>query len=35
VTLPDQTQLHDLFDVLRDLNIGLVSVTALDERRFD
>jgi len=31
----DQVQLHHLFQVLRDLNIELVSVTALDQGSFD
>jgi hypothetical protein len=34
-TVSDQAQLHRLFQVLRDLNIELVTVTALDHRRFD
>jgi hypothetical protein len=34
-TVSDQAQLHRLFQVLRDLNVELVTVTALDQRRFD
>jgi hypothetical protein len=34
-SVADQAELHKLFQVLRDLNIALVSVTALDQGSFD
>jgi hypothetical protein len=34
-SVANQAELHQLFQVLRDLNIALVSVTALDQGSFD